>query len=339
MENVDLVFGGPPCQGYSQIGTRTLEDKRNNLYLQFARILKVLQPPVFLMENVPNVLLLNKGYYKDLVLAELQQAGYSNTTFLKILASDFSVPQDRKRVFFIGVHDSFRFPYDLAQFVAGVLDELKVREPVTVWDAISDLPAEVVPSGETMPYPTGGSSAYQRAMRLDYDSPVYSCATKMKCGISRTGAVKLHNHHTKEIQERRLKLISLLKPGKKANSLPESVWKGARPEKWRRLHPGKPTYTLLANMHRDLSEFVHPSLNRWITVREAARLQSFHDGFVLVGSEWQQLKQVGNAVPPLLGRAMGTVAMSLLDSIAASGTTSHQVKRPLQTVLPFSEPA
>ena len=71
-------------------------------------------------------------------------------------------------------------------------------------------------------------------------------------------------------------------------------------EKWRRLHPDLPSYTILAQMHRDMSEWVHPRLNRWITVREAARLQSFHDGFIFKSSEWQQLKQIGNAVPPLL---------------------------------------
>jgi DNA (cytosine-5)-methyltransferase 1 len=76
------------------------------------------------------------------------------------------------------------------------------------------------------------------------------------------------------------------------------------PEKWRRLHPEQPAYTILAQMHRDLSEWVHPKFERWITVREAARLQSFHDGFEFKSSEWQMLKQIGNAVPPLLARAL-----------------------------------
>ena len=341
LERVGLVFGGPPCQGYSQIGTRTLEDERNNLYLQFARVLRQLRPPVFLMENVPNILLLNKGHYKNLVIKELQQAGYSNTTFVKVLASEFGVPQDRRRVFFVGVHDKFAFEYDLAQFINGVLAKLKTARPVTVREGIDDLPNGVVPSGETLPYPARPDvpTAYQQAMRLDYDSSVYSRLAKSKRGISHSLNIKLYNHHTKEIQERRLHLISLLEPGKKANSLPKSVWDGARPEKWRRLHPDKPAYTLLANMHRDLSEFVHPSLNRWITVREAARLQSFHDGFVFVGSEWQQLKQVGNAVPPLLGRTMGKVAQVLLETTGAVSAKNHSVNGPLQTVFPLSEPA
>ena len=127
--------------------------------------------------------------------------------------------------------------------------------------------------------------------------------------------IVLHNQHTKEIQARRKHLISFLKPGQKADSLPKEIWDGKRPEKWRRLHPDLPSYTILAQMHRDLSEWVHPHLSRWITVREAARLQSFHDGFVFVGSEWQQLKQIGNAVPPLLAHALGAMAAHVLERL------------------------
>jgi DNA (cytosine-5)-methyltransferase 1 len=129
------------------------------------------------------------------------------------------------------------------------------------------------------------------------------------------GTLRLHNHHTKEIQDRRKNLIALLKPGAKADSLPVEVWNNARPEKWRRLHPDRPAYTILAQMHRDLSEWVHPDHQRWITVREAARLQSFHDGFIFKSSEWQMLKQIGNAVPPLLARALASAAESVLERL------------------------
>ena len=137
----------------------------------------------------------------------------------------------------------------------------------------------------------------------------------MVCGTPRTTSsapledrLRLLNHHTKEIQKRRKDLIAQLLPGAKADSLPKEVWNGARPEKWRRLHPDQPAYTILAQMHRDLSEWVHPKFERWITVREAARLQSFHDGFEFKSSEWQMLKQIGNAVPPLLARALAAAA-------------------------------
>lgn len=337
LQDVDLLFGGPPCQGYSQIGTRSLGDHRNDLYQEYVRVLTELKPKVFLMENVPNMLLMNKGHYRDLILNALRSAGYSNTTYVQVMASEYGVPQDRKRVFFVGTHDRFDLNFDLCSFVMNSLANIRVKQPVTVWEAIGDLPCNVVASGETMPYPNEYTSCFQQSMRLDCDSMTYSIADKFRRGIRRSGKICLHNHHTKEIQQRRLNLISMLEAGKKANSLPKEIWNGARPEKWRRLHPDRPAYTLLANMHRDMSEFVHPVLNRWITVREAARLQSFHDGFVFVGSEWQQLKQIGNAVPPLMGQAIGLVARNLLERIykrpEQSRTTSSQVLA--QVLLPF----
>ncbi|WP_205422747.1 DNA cytosine methyltransferase [Seongchinamella sediminis] len=127
----------------------------------------------------------------------------------------------------------------------------------------------------------------------------------------------------------------MLKPGAKGDSLPNNVWNGKRPEKWRRLHPDKPAYTILAQMHRDLSEWVHPSLERWITVREAARLQSFHDGFIFKSSEWQQLKQIGNAVPPLMAHVLGDMAAHLLQELRPA-TTKRAKRRAFQLEL---EPA
>lgn len=323
LSDVDLVFGGPPCQGFSQIGTRRLDDERNELYKQYTRIVETLKPRVFLMENVPNLALMNKGHFKNLILKEFASIGYSNTVMLRLLASEYGVPQTRQRVIFIGTRDGDSFPYDLATFAEAALNGLKVKRPVTVDEAICDLPNEVVHSGEVLPYPkVTRPNAFLKDMRLDYDGPRYTKAMKKRRGIGKSPA-RLHNHHTKEIQARRAHLISLLQPGMKADSLPKEIWDNKRPEKWRRLHPDLPSHTILAQMHRDLSEWIHPHLNRWITVREAARLQSFHDGFVFVGSEWQQLKQIGNAVPPLLGFALGKLAqqvLSVLDRSDASTT-------------------
>lgn len=315
LENVDLVFGGPPCQGYSQIGTRRLDDERNELYLQYARIVAKLRPRVFMMENVPNVVLLNKGHFRRLILQKFASIGYSNVAVIRVSAADFGVPQLRQRVIFVGTRDEDAFAFDMESFCESVLQGLKARKHVTVREAIGDLPKAVVHSGEVMPYPKlNDPSRFQKLMRLDYSMAQYTKTVKRMRGLGKGPAV-LHNHHTKEIQSRRAHLISLLKPGKKADSLPKTIWDGTRPEKWRRLHPDEPSYTILAHMHRDLSEWVHPYLDRWITVREAARLQSFHDGFVFKGSEWQQLKQVGNAVPPLLGFALGKLGQEILAAL------------------------
>src|SRR5690606_37435355 len=106
-------------------------------------------------------------------------------------------------------------------------------------------------------------------MRLEMSGKTYSKTAKRSHSLTEHASPRLHNHHTKDIQERRLKLIRLLAPGKKADSLPKEVWDNARPEKWRRFAPDRPAHTLMAQMHRDLSEWVHPVHDRWITVREA----------------------------------------------------------------------
>lgn len=316
LDDIDLVFGGPPCQGYSQIGPRDLFDDRNELYLQYARVVSVLKPRMFLMENVPNLLLMEKGHFRDAILKRFAKLGYGNTTFLKVSAADFGVPQTRERVFFFGTRDDCALSVDLKSFASSALEQIKVKKHVTVWEAIGDLPSHVVESGAVLPYPESKQlSPFMKAMRLDCSGKPYSRAAKKLRGVGRAAPI-LHNHHTKEIQAKRAHLISFLKPGQKADSLPKTIWNGARPEKWRRLHPDLPSYTVLAQMHRDLSEWVHPSLERWITVREAARLQSFHDGFVFKSSEWQMLKQIGNAVPPLLAFAAGQMASAVVEATA-----------------------
>jgi DNA (cytosine-5)-methyltransferase 1 len=301
-DSVDLVFGGPPCQGYSQIGPRDIADPRNEMYLQLCRVATLLKPKFILMENVPNMLLMRGGMFRERITRAFRDAGYDNQAVAVLDASLYGVPQKRKRVFILAARGSvFRFPLqDALEQTAHSLEQ----DPITVDEAISDLPEDVADdSGVMLPYPKRDRlTRFQREMRLDCNGEHYSSAEKLAHGGGHSKPLQLHNHHTKEIQAERLALIKLLAPGKKADSLPREVWDNARPEKWRRFDPDAPAHTLMAQMHRDLSEWVHPHYHRWITVREALRLQAFHDGFVLKTSEWQQLKQVGNAVPPLLGR-------------------------------------
>lgn len=331
---IDLVFGGPPCQGYSQIGTRILSDPRNQLYLEYTRVLDTLKPRVFIMENVPNMLLLSKGLYKRRVLEAFRQAGYANADVRVVSADRFGVPQARERAIFFGLRDDLEFPYAAGDWLESVL-QTEEQEVATVWDAIGDLPERVSPTYDPLAYPrTKRPHAVLNELRLDRDGRYYKAADKKRRA---GGTLKLHNHHTKEIQERRAKLIRLLKPGLKADSLPKDVWNGRRPEKWRRLHPDRPAHTIMAQMHRDLSEWVHPKYHRWITVREAARLQSFHDGFVFQSSEWQMLKQIGNAVPPLLGRAAAVVARRALELLDETDQELEQLLTDQQLVLPKPE--
>ena len=327
---VDLLFGGPPCQGYSQIGTRILDDPRNELYREYVRVLRTLRPRVFLMENVPNMLLLAKGRFKREVLEAFAKEGYSDCGVAVVAATDFGVPQLRKRAIFFGVRDGEELGIDAQSFLEAALENEKQPE-MTVRNAIGDLPEATAIHYEPLPYPRRKiASDILSEMRLDRDGRWYAAEYKRKLAGSK---LKLHNHHTKEIQQRRKDLIRDLLPGMKGDSLDPKVWNGARPEKWRRLHPDKPAYTILAQMHRDLSEWVHPDFERWITVREAARLQSFHDGFVFQTSEWQMLKQIGNAVPPLMARALAAAMEIALQHLDGHSGSVLQLPVPTQPLL------
>ena len=316
-EKIDVVYGGPPCQGFSQIGPRMISDPRNRMYEEFVRVVRLLKPRAFVMENVPNMLAMNNGYFKSKIERAFGRAGYKRVAILKALASEFGVPQKRKRVFFLGLRDGLPFSDDFVNAAERLIEAQKASNTITVREALSDLPEAVSEDDGLLPYPKksgGWYSDYQKLMRLDWDSQLLPSERKR----GHLGADALHNHHTKGIRERRRRIIAEIVPGGRGDSLPPELWSGTRGHKWRRLHPDKPSYTILAQMHRDLSEWIHPKHDRWITVREAARLQSFHDGFVFMGSECQQLKQVGNAVPPLMGLAIARTVAGLLEASAQS---------------------
>lgn len=309
---VDVIFGGPPCQGFSQIGPRNLDDPRNSLYKEFARVVQQLQPRAFVMENVPNMVAMQNGHFKGKIIDAFRSAGYSRIAIVPAVASDYGVPQHRRRIFVFGIRDSLPFTGKFQETAKNLLESEKAGHIVTVRQALSDLPKAISEDDGPRPYPGkpgGRYSDFQKLMRLDWDHPLLASARK-RANLQEDA---LHNHHTKGIEARRMKIIAAIRPGARGDSLPAALWNGTRGHKWRRLHPDKPSYTILAQMHRDLSEWIHPIHNRWITVREAARLQSFHDGFVFHGSELQQLKQVGNAVPPLMARAIARTVTKLLE--------------------------
>jgi DNA (cytosine-5)-methyltransferase 1 len=313
--DIDVVFGGFPCQGFSQIGPRDPKDPRNELYLQLIRIAKTINAPFILMENVPNMFMMKKGMFKKRIFDSLDENGYVNHSHTTLLASEYGVPQSRKRIFILASNIPPKNNISLKGLLMAVSSTMQIS-PVSTKEALSDLPEIIADdSGVELNYPVKKVyTAYQKEMRITTNGQNYKSKEKRNHLMEIGHRVKLHNHHTKDIQEKRFKLLKLLKPGCKADSLPVEIWNNARPEKWRRFSPDLPAHTLLAQMHRDMSEWIHYDYDRWITVREALRLQSFHDGFVLETSEWQQLKQVGNAVPPLLAK-IPCIAVSYLATI------------------------
>ena len=237
--DIDLVIGGPPCQGYSISGLRDPKDFRNQLYKVYFNTLKVLKPRVFILENVPNMVSV-------------------------LTASDFGIPQRRKRVFFFGCRDKF---FELKKSESNI--------SVTCKDALSDLPDFDMDNGEE--YFSLPKGAYQQKMR-DQSNGVWN---------------HILTKHTKKTKD----IISLVPDGGNYKDLPAELQNTRKVNiAWTRFNSKKESFTIDTG-HR---HHFHYQFNRIPTVRESARLQSFYDKFIFYGSKTSQYKQVGNAVPPLL---------------------------------------
>lgn len=282
---LDVLVGGPPCQGFSIAGPRDMNDKRNTLYLAMVKLAATLKPQAVVLENVPGMLQTNGGIGAKRIIEDFAEIGYKMTPKL-LYAPDYGIPQIRKRVFFVGLRDSenaFEFP---EPFVDS-------KDYVTCEDAISDLPSlqtsdgEIVYGEEIQEYETEPKTEYQKMMRKNSKS--------------------VRNHIGSIPIEKTKKMISLVPEGKNYKALPEE-YRGMYKyhEALTRYNSKKPSLTINTG-HR--SHF-HYKYNRIPTVRESARLQSFPDDFIFYGNKSQQYKQVGNAVPPMLEQV---VAKKLLE--------------------------
>ncbi|WP_435165142.1 DNA cytosine methyltransferase [Paenibacillus glycanilyticus] len=306
--DIDIVVGGPPCQGFSIIGQRDPNDPRNRLFKEFVKVIQLVKPKAFIMENVLGILSMEDGNVKEEILNSLRTCidkGYIISEPEVLLAADYGVPQLRKRVFFLGIRGDLtdkplRYP-ERTHMPIGKNDSfVKLKPYVSVEDAIGNLPEDVVESIRHNPSPV---MSYPNKLKTEYQKYIQGKATVIK------------NHHTKKLLETRLLRISRLKEGELQTVLPDELRAGGHENKYRRLHSKKPAPTLTAHMSKDLSDFIHYEYGRSITVREAARLQSFPDHYEFLGSEFQQLKQVGNAVPPLLGKAVAQAVVKQLNFI------------------------
>lgn len=290
-DEVDVIIGGPPCQGFSVSGKRMIDDERNKLYKSYVQIVSELRPKVFVMENVPGLIRLFKGQVGEQVIEDFTNIGYQVQK--KILSADnYGVPQQRKRVFFVGVRKDLiekglQYYYPLASTGVGT------DTPAwTTKDAISDL--DFVPDdrvlGEDIPYQIEAQNDYQILMRKDSESIL-------------NHSVTLHNARTKEI-------IAMVPDGGNYKDLPEELWSTRKVHiAWTRMDSCKPCFTIDTGHNHHF----HYKENRVPTVRESARIQSFPDDFKFIGIKTSQLKQVGNAVPPLLAKAIGISISTMLE--------------------------
>lgn len=276
ISNVDLIIGGPPCQGFSVAGKRIIDDERNTLYKAFVNFVRIFSPKAFVMENVPNILSIGNGIVRDAILHDFKVLGY-NVSYQILTASDFGVPQNRKRAIFVGFKNGtkFIFPHPTTP----------IR--VTSEEAISDLPEESLIDGAQ--YVSPARSAYQELCRNDSNG--------------------IYNHditvHTKRTQD----IISMVPDGGNYKDLPQELWDTRKVHiAWTRLNSKKPSFTIDCGHNHHF----HYKYNRVPTVRESARIQSFPDNFIFLGNKGSQLKQVGNAVPPLLAQQIAIQIKTLL---------------------------
>jgi len=276
ISDVDVIIGGPPCQGFSIAGKRNVDDKRNKLYKSFVEFVNNLKPTFFVMENVPNILSMGKGSIKDQIISDFKKIGY-NTECGVLIASNYGVPQNRKRAFFIGTKKGSKV--DFPKPYSG--------NPISVYDAISDLPDTNL--NDNSPYLLKAKSDYQTEMRK--------------------GSKGIYNHQLTNHTEKTQKIISLVPDGGNYKDLPEQYMRTRKVNiAWTRLNSKKPSFTIDTG-HR---HHFHYKFNRVPTVRESARIQSFRDTFIYSGSKTSQYKQVGNAVPPLLSKC---IAKQILKAI------------------------
>ena len=283
-QTLDVLIGGPPCQGFSIAGPRDMNDKRNMLYSAMVKLADSTKPRAVLLENVPGMLQTNDGIGAKRIVEDFAKIGYKMVPKL-LYAPDYGIPQIRKRVFFVGLRDSsktFEFP------VATV----KKENYVTCEQAIGDLPAlEGIYGDEIQQYPCSPQSEYQKMMRKN--------------------SKEIHNHIGTIHDEKTLKFLAMVPEGKNYKSLPkeyEGIYKYH--EALTRYHSKKPSPTI-NTCHR--SHF-HYKYLRIPTVRESARLQSFPDDFIFYGTKAQQYRQVGNAVPPMLGKVVAEQLKKYLET-------------------------
>lgn len=284
---VDVIVGGPPCQGFSSANRwqKESDDPRNKLFFEYLRFVKVLNPKVVMIENVRGLLSRDNGYAKERIITLLSEMGYSvNVSILD--AAEYGVPQNRKRAIFVAIRKDFRD--EIFNF-----ENLKKQPKVTVSDAISELYDFEQQKGEiATPKATNKYLQY-----IHGKSKIVS------------------NHEIKYPAEIVQKRISYVPQGGNWQDVPTELWPNSRENRhssaYKRLDPKAQSCTIdTGNAH---SNYFHPIFNRIPTVRESARLQSFNDDFIFVGPRGSQYRQVGNAVPPLLAKAVAAEIKFLLE--------------------------
>ena len=321
--DVDVVIGGPPCQGFSTVGRskiaslvkngqrsgssnpRFIDDERNSLYKSFINLVCHFRPSAVAMENVPGMISYRDGEVVRQICEDFRHAGYGDIGYNILNAADFGVPQMRRRIFFVAVRGGgpFEWPKQ-THFGADAPHPLGAQRHVVVADALGDLP--VLPRPKKFAKQTDSVRKYRK-------SP--SCAYQI---WARDGMSVLYNNITRWHRQKDVDVFRKMTPGGKWSQLPLAdrmrigYSNDSFDDKWKRLSTDRPSWTVTSHLSKDGYMYIHPTQSRTISVREAARLQSFPDSFRFLGSRGAQFRQIGNAVPPLLARALARNVAEML---------------------------
>jgi DNA (cytosine-5)-methyltransferase 1 len=294
-KDIDLIIGGPPCQGFSSAGTREWDDPRNTLLKHFVDLVIELRPTWFIMENVEGLLTANNGIFLIKAITRFLEAGYWVKARKNYLET-YGLPQRRKRVIIVGNLEQCAFDFPL-QTHATYPTLFENKQPLlSLLDAISDLPSPSL-DAEKPTYDRKPQSEYQDRLR-------------------RTDLAFISHHQIKRQNSITLQRISYLRQGETMKHLPEELQhssftrrayrrvmdgtptekRGGAPSGLKRLRAEDPSLTITS---ASATEFIHPFENRPLTLRECARIQSFPDWYEFYGSWSSVATQIGNAIPPL----------------------------------------
>lgn len=291
-EDIDVIIGGPPCQGFSTLGKRFIDDPRNKLFKEYVRIVNDIKPKFFVMENVSGILSMQDGKVLENILSSFKEIGYTVEKRL-LNAAEYGVPQIRERTIFIGTRLNVEIKYPKKTFSLTGNNDLP--KAITFKEAVGDLPLSE--TEEITNYKCEPQNQYQKLIR----------------GSSQ----KITNHKPPIHNEKAKKMMSYIPEG-------SSAWNVDMPQElkptsgfgntYARLNSNQPGMTITRNFSCiSSSRCIHPFVNRGLTAREAARIQSYPDDYEFYGSKTDIQIEIGNSVPPILAEAIGRTVKDMLD--------------------------
>lgn len=294
----DVIIGGPPCQGFSMAGARNrggfIDDPRNYLFKNYYQIVKIVKPKVFFMENVKGLISMQNGLILQEIISLFQKLGYS--IFYRVIkAVEYGIPQKRERVILIGVNNK---DYNIQKKWEDF--ELKMRKSNSDFFSTVNISMAI----RNLPLSTKDGKVLNTLPTNNYEKFIHSVSSQF-----------IYNHNASKHSKIVLERINKIKKGENYTSLNEDI-KSIHSGAYGRLKWDDQSPTITTRFDTPAGgRFIHPTENRTITPREAARLQSFPDSFIFYGTKTSICKQIGNAVPPKISFFLSCLAKSILEDL------------------------